>query len=248
MPPVINNLALTTELEAVNAMLSAAGESPLAPNTDLSTATHADVEMAIAILRGTTREVLSMGWKFNTEFGYEVEPSDTYDWIGSDSVTTPLNIFVPPAGMIGFTVTKIPEQQGSRVVDTEIRPSRRYTSTPSGDLVFYDRTKARDGFPQSERDFLYINPKWLFDFETLPEVARRYITMVSARRLIEDGVGSATLSQFHQRDESIALRNLKREQGEEDDYTLFQSADVLRVLGRRPGGWRGTIEGRKNRG
>lgn len=244
MAPLIVNLSATTELEAVNAMLSAIGEAPLAAGTDLATATQADVQMALNILRNVTREVQSMGWKFNTEFGREIAPTAAYAWVDSAGVTTNLNIFAPPAGMISFSVTKLPEQQGTRLVDTEIRDSRKYVP---GTRVFYDRSKARDGFPLDLHPFLYINPVWFIDFEDMPEVARRYCTARAAREFAESSVGSETLSDFSKRNEAMALRLLKREQGEEDDYNMLYNADVSRARGRRPGGASGVSDPRKNR-
>lgn len=247
MPPVIVNLAATTELEAVNAMLAACGETPLADGTDLSTATQADVQMFLNILRNITREVQSMGWRFNTEFGYEVAPAAQYNWVDSAGDTTELNIFTPPAGLISFEVTPITEQAGADAVDTEIRPSRKYLVADEPVLVFYDRSGARDGFPSADRDFLYINPVWLFDFEDMPETARRYVTARAARVVIEQAVGSGTLSEFAKRDESIALRNLKREQGENDEYNLLNQSETLAFRGRRPNLVSGVIDLRKNR-
>lgn len=243
MPQVLTGLVATTELEAINAMLSACGESPLPAGTDLSTATQADVLMAVNTLRDILRGVQSMGWRFNTEFGFEIAPANTYNWVDTAGITTALNIYTPPAGLVSFEITPTDDQQGSSYVDTEIRPSRKYTP---GTLVFYDRAHNRDGFPQTDRSFLYINPTWLFDFEKMPETARAYVTFRAARALVERGVGSATLSQFAVRDEAIALRNLKREQGEEDDYNLLDNIDVLRARGRRPLA-SGLFDLRKNR-
>lgn len=244
MASVIINLSATTELEAVNAMLSALGEAPLPAGTDLATATQEDVVMAVNILRNVTREVQAMGWKFNTEFGYEVAPLAQNSWVDSGGITTPLHIYAPPAGLISFSITKISEQQGLKYVDTELRPSRKYVP---GTLVFYDRARARDGFPQSERSFLYINPVWLFDFEKMPEAARRYVTARAAREFTEQPMGSDTLSSFAGRSESIALRTLKREQGNDDDYHILQNASVSNMRGRRPGLATGVYDPRKNR-
>ncbi len=54
---------LTTQLEAVNSMLATIGEAPV--NT--VTGTSADAAVALSILDETSREVQSVGWKFNTE-------------------------------------------------------------------------------------------------------------------------------------------------------------------------------------
>lgn len=236
MPQAIVNLAPMTELEAVNAMLSAIGEAPLPAGTDLSVATQADVLMALNLLRNTTRDVQSMGWRFNTEHGYQLAPAATYSWVDTASVTTLLNIFTPPANLIRFTVTKTADQQLPDV-DTVLRPSRKYTP---GTLVFYDRILNRDGFPQTERPYLYIEPVWAFDFEKMPEEARRYCAISAARQFAQQAKGSQMLSSFTERDEMLALRNLKREFGEEDDYNMLQNTDVSKHLGLRPR-WGGAV-------
>lgn len=238
MPQVITNLALTTELEAVNVMLSVIGETPLPAGTDLSTVTQSDVQMALNLLRNTTRDVQSMGWRFNTEHGYQLAPNTTYDWVDSAGVHTMLNIFTPPANLLRFSITKTTDQQGSGLVDTVIRPSRRWPTI--GTLVFYDRILNRDGFPVSERPYLYIEPVWGFDFEKMPEEARRYCAISAARQFAQQNVGSQTLASFTERDEMLALRNLKREFGEEDDYNMLQNTDVSKHLGFRPR-WGGSV-------
>lgn len=243
--PVINNLTATTELEAVNAMLAVVGETPLDSNTDLATATSADVLMAIQVLRNIARDVLAMGWKFNTEFGFEIAPTAQFAWVDTAGVTTPLNIFTPPSKMIAFTPTLIPTQQGTRHVDSEIRPSRKYSV---GTLVFYDRKRSRDGFPADLHPFLYINPVWLFDFEKLPESARRYITLRAAREFSQDSVGSDTLSAFAQRGEALALRTLQREQGIQDEYNWLGNVDGAQVYRGRPQWPSGINDSRRNRG
>ncbi len=247
MALVITNLAPTTELEAVNAMLSSAGEAPLPTGTDLSVATASDVVTALNILRNSTREVQSMGWKFNTEFGFQLAPNggSPYDWVDSAAVHTSINIFVPPANLLGFVISPIIEQQGYQFVDTVIRPSRKYVP---GTLVFYDRVLNRDGFPVVDRPYLYIDPVWAFDFEKMPEEARRFCTVHAARQFVQQVVGSQILASFTDQDERLAFRNLKRAFGEEDDYNMLNNTDVSKHLGNRPrfGGFISTDSRRKS--
>lgn len=248
MPPLITNLAPTTELEAINAMLSAAGEAPLDAGTDLSATDQPDVQNALNILRDATREVQGMGpWKFNTEFGFEIAPSATYDWVDTGGTTTTLNIFKPPANLLSFEVTKLIEQQGTRHVDVTIRKSRKYQEAALPVLVFYDRNRARDGLAATEFPFLYIDPVWMLNFEDLPETARRYIAVRSSRQFVQQRVGSETLTGLTARDESFALRSLKRDQGLDSNFNMLNSLDVNRVHYRRTPVWRGTIDLRKNR-
>jgi len=253
MPSVITNLAPMTELEAVNAMLSSAGEAPLPVGTDLSTVTNSDVVMALNILRNATRDVQNMGWKFNTEFGFQLIPSTAnpaspFDWVDSTGLHTNLNVFLPPANLLGFTVSPIIEQQGYQFVDTVIRPSRKVVVASAPILVFYDRVLNRDGFPATERPYLYIDPVWAFDFEKMPEEARRFCTIHAARQFVQQLVGSQTLASFTDQDERFAFRNLKRAFGEEDDFNMLRNTDVSKHLGNRPrfGGYISTDPRRKS--
>ena len=63
---------LTTQLEAVNSMLSYISESPVnAIPADLTTLPPS-AEIAVNLLAETSREVQSEGWHFNTEKEYEL--------------------------------------------------------------------------------------------------------------------------------------------------------------------------------
>lgn len=66
-------LSPTTELEALNTMLSTIGESPVNTVDDSG---MVDAVIARQILRATSREVQSRGWHFNTEKSYPLQPDD----------------------------------------------------------------------------------------------------------------------------------------------------------------------------
>lgn len=76
-------LIATTELEAVNQMLRAIGESPV---NSLS-GQNVDVVTAQALLRETSREVQSEGWHFNQEDEWDLIP-DADD----STITVPSNM------------------------------------------------------------------------------------------------------------------------------------------------------------
>ncbi|UOF81178.1 tail tubular protein A [Caudoviricetes sp.] len=234
----INNLAATTELEAINAMLSAIGEAPIA---DVDTATQADAATAIGILRGTCREVQTQGWRFNTEFALAIAPSvEDFAWTEPNGDSLDIDIWLPPAGLISFSVTPLSGQIGSQfggLMDLELRPSKQYTAgSPAAAVqVFYDRARNRDGFPASEnRELLYIDPVWLFDFTQMPEVARRLVVIMATRRFVQSVLGEVTLVGFQQQDQNIALRALMREQGLRDQASMLDHPDVSRMFGGRP--------------
>jgi len=64
--------APTTELEAVNVMLSVIGEAPV---SSLNLSGFSDVAIAQSILLETSREVQSEQWSCNTEENYELVPN-----------------------------------------------------------------------------------------------------------------------------------------------------------------------------
>lgn len=247
--PQITNLSPTTELEAINAMLAALGEAPI---TDVDAATQADVVMAVNALRDTCREVQSMGWKFNTEFGYQLAPALTFAYLDRSGQTTGLNVFVAPDRLIRHTISNIVSQMGFKKLDTVLRPAATLVATISGEsvsqvsdltvsgsrhpMVFYDRVLNRDGFDSADpdRQFIYIDPVWLFNFEEMPEEARRFCLVLAMRRFLSATAPSTTLVGFTENDQRIALRNLKVAHGLEDDYNMLDNSSLLSQLGWRP--------------
>lgn len=75
--------ASLTELEAVNLMLSAIGESPI---NDLDADPTSDAAIAVSLLRDTSREVQERGWHFNSESEFPLAPDE------SGFVFLPLNV------------------------------------------------------------------------------------------------------------------------------------------------------------
>jgi hypothetical protein len=211
-------LTFTTELTAVNRMLSAVGEAPI---EDYENSLREDVRLAVNLLRENTVEVQSHGWRFNREFGFALPASHTHELADG----TVLNVFTPPEKMISASLTKT---YGQFNTDAVLRPPREFTEAP---LVFYDRARNRDGF--ADRDTLYLDTILAFDFDELPEVAKRFIVIRAARNFVEQHIGATELVGFTIDDEIRALRALEKAEGDEDDYNIFDSADVARVYGRR---------------
>ena len=63
----------TTELAAVNVMLSGIGETPV---NSLTTEATADVSLARSILNEISKEVQTEGWQWNTEDNYPLTPDN----------------------------------------------------------------------------------------------------------------------------------------------------------------------------
>lgn len=71
------------------------------------------------------------------------------------------------------------------------------------------------------------------EFEELPEVARRYIAIKSARIFQDRVVGSDTLHGFNQQDEAQAYFELKEFESDTEDFNIMDNYSVSRVLDRR---------------
>ena len=71
------------------------------------------------------------------------------------------------------------------------------------------------------------------DFEDLPEVAKRYITLRATRVFQDRVVGSNTLHEFELRDEQMALMQLKEFDTETEDHNIFDNYDVFSVIDRQ---------------
>lgn len=70
------------------------------------------------------------------------------------------------------------------------------------------------------------------DFEDLPAVARRYITVKAGRILQDYVVGSPDMHTIHNEDVMAALIELKDFENETSDYNIGDNYDVYRVIDR----------------
>lgn len=173
-------LSCTTELDAVNALLGAVGETPVNTLDDLG---FTDASVARAILRSKSREVQSRGFYFNRDYDYTFTPD--VDGI----VTLPPNVIsIRPS-----------------TIDTRRLVPRALKVWNGDDNTFV--------FPQDAGPTLEV--VWMFDFEELPETARRYITVRAATQFQAQYQGNEQSYGFTQDDEKFAYMALLQE---ERDY------------------------------
>ncbi|MDP3869926.1 hypothetical protein [Phenylobacterium sp.] len=134
----MNPITPTTELEAVNGIISVIGELPI---DDLRIAdTNADVKLALQLLRGGTRSLQIRGWKFNTDEG--------------------VTLYRDPDGTIPLPTNCVRCVISEPGIDMTVRGQRIYNRTTHGyvwtqDLVC-DLTSllAFDELPEAVRSFL----------------------------------------------------------------------------------------------
>lgn len=227
--PQITSITASTELEAINTMLRAIGLVP-ALQADLDDLNGDDITNAVGVLRDATREVLSQGWLFNTKLGKELSPTATYAWLDSSGVTTPLNVFKKPAGVLAWSLTNTHKNYDIDLVETL---SERYQEAAVNVLVLFDRVRNRDGVEQVRYPHIYLDLILSMNFEQMPESARRYALCKAARRFIRD-TGEQGLSRLAEFDENAAFRQLNREHIKQSRLNFFDTADDFNMTGQRP--------------
>lgn len=181
----------TTELEAVNTILSTVGEAPL--NT-LTGSLPVDGTMAKNILNEINREIQSQGWHFNTHY--------------KASLSRNAGNQIPVA---------------SNVLRVDLDPLKyskyNYDIVQRNDFI-YNLAKNTNIF---DIDFTDVTIVYLLPFEEIPEQAKRYATIRSARVFHDRTLGATTLHKYSQEDEARSLIVLKQAEASTGDYTIFDN-------------------------
>jgi hypothetical protein len=190
----------TTELEAVNTILSTIGEAPL---NSLTGSLPVDGTVAKNVLSEVAREVQSQGWHFNTHY--------------KATLTRNIDNKIPVA---------------SNAVRVELDPN--YVAKSEYDIVqrdsfLYNLAKNTEIF---DKDFNDVTIVYLLPFDEIPEQAKRYITIRSARIFHDRTLGANTIHKFSQEDEQQALSILKQAESSTGDYTIFDTPEQIYTISR----------------
>ena len=167
-----------------------------APLNTLSGSLPVDGTIAKNVLSEVSREVQSQGWHFNTH--YKVTLSRD-------------------------TNNKIP--LATNIVRVEIDP-RKYSKV-SYDIVqrnneLYNLAKNEETFDTNFTDATVV---YLLPFDEIPEQAKRYITIRSARIFHDRTLGANTIHKFSQEDEAKSLSILKQAESHTGDYSIFDTPE-----------------------
>ena len=140
-------LSPTTELEAVNTMLSTIGESPVNAVEDTG---NVDVVIARQILQTVSREVQARGWHFNTEKNYTITP-DSEGYLVLPNTVLKVDTVYPDS-------SKDVVVRGSRLYDRE---KHTYVFT---DAIKVDMTilLTFDELPEVARNYVTIRASRIF--------------------------------------------------------------------------------------
>ncbi len=179
-----------------------------APLNSLSGSLPVDGTVAKNVLSEISREVQSAGWHFNTHY---------------------------KATLTRDTNNKIPV--GTNVVRVELDPN--LISKADYDLVqrdgfLFNMAKNTDIF---DRNFEDVTQVLLLPFNEIPEQAKRYITIRSARVFHDRTLGANTLHKFSQEDEKQALSILRNAEARTGDFTIFDTPEQIYTIARNNRGY-----------
>lgn len=140
----------------------------------------------------------------------------TYGW----QFNTDENVEMSPEETTGYIyisdkVVRVDMEPIYSNYDIVVRGNKLYNRKTNSD-VFYETIK--------------VIQVYLMEFDEMPEVAKRYITIRSARVFQDRMVGSEKSHTFTLRDEMTALAALTEYENEVGDYTIFDSPDVARTF------------------
>jgi hypothetical protein len=226
-----DTIVATTELEAVNTMLSVIGENPIT-DLDAAAAAETDIEMAVAILRTVMTTVQSKGWRFNTDFEFR---------IANTTVETEAGFSVP-TNMLTFEVTDRTDQRGPRpqknddgtLPTTTLLDIAASGVTPLGVRRFYDRLNNTQVFSATDRPQIFIDMVRSVDFTDMPQTARDYCVTVAGRTFAERTIGAPLIVGYTNEDILASLRILRAEQGIDKPRNLLHTFRTYNFVGRRP--------------
>ena len=189
----------TSELQAVNIMLSTIGEAPV---NSITGTTTVDVSTAKNILNETSMSIQSQGWNFNTHVNYKSLSLDS-----DNKVPLPSNCVKADANSqyryLNYTI------RNGNLYDLD-NHTDVFTSAPTGvDLVLVQQ------------------------FEHLPEYARQYIAMKSARRFAARFIGDKEITTLIGQDENEALMAFHQADSQESDINILEGdQNTLNIIHR----------------
>ena len=192
-------IAATTQVESLNIMLAASGESPLNSRLggiDIYADTlPTDAQVALNILTEQSKMIQSEGWSFNTEI----------------DVTLPRDNFKKIA--LGVDVLR---------VDPNVHDHPNIDAIQRG-LKMYDRLNNTFEFDQD----LICTIVYFREFDEIPEPARNYITIKAARIFIDRQIGDDSLRAYNQQDEARARAVLLETDTLNADHNLLRGDPSL---------------------
>lgn len=188
-------MAPMTSLEAVNRMLASLGQAPV--NT-VDLAGVGDAANALRQLQETARDVQTVGYSWNSDYGMDLSPDPT-----DNSIVVPVNVLDIDASDASQSVV--------------------VRENANGVLALYDADNHTFSFTSP----VTVDIIWGYEFDSLPQSARSYIATAAARRFQAQTVSSPILDRYSAEDEARAFALLQRYERRSRDTNAFRKSRTL---------------------
>jgi hypothetical protein len=119
--------AVSTELDAVNQILSSVGQAPVT-TLDLQ---NPEVSIVLNTLREVNKQVQAEGWIFNTERDYEMTPDET-----TEEISYPSNMLQIDTNRIKHKNKYDVVKRGTKLYD-RLNHTFKFTAAVRADVVWY---------------------------------------------------------------------------------------------------------------
>jgi len=210
MPTTIDN---ETELSAVNSILGSIGQSPVTTlgETGDGNITYENPEIAFIynLLRDSNIDVQNEGWHFNTEHHVEFN----VDTSNSNRI------------YIGNNILRADVTDGwvDREYDVVVRNN-----------YLYDKFDHTDDWSELSDNKIELDVVYLFEFEKLPSVFKRYITYRASRMAATQLVANPQLVQLLTQQESLARAACMEYECNQGNHSMFGFPDDSHVTTYQP--------------
>jgi|TARA_X000001388_G_scaffold33845_1_gene23880 hypothetical protein len=193
------NKAVSTELDAVNQILSAVGQAPVT-TLDLQ---NPEVYTTLQTLRDVSREVQSEGWYFNTEHDVEFTPNSSDEIPVADDI---LQIDANrEAHLDNFAII---------VKDGKLYDKYHHKHSDRDEFKF-PATILGTG------DHLHCDVVYFYQFNNLPYAFQAHVIAKSARKVATKLVGNTDLVRVLSIDEEQTKAALMEYETRQGDYSMF---------------------------
>lgn len=177
-------LTPTTELQAVNVLLGAIGETPL---STLDGIDFTDAAIALDTLRSVSREVQTKGWYFNKDEGYAFTPAT------DGQVALPDNVVSVRPAPVNYGETRSIAERQRKLYDRTNKTFTFPADTPPVVTVIWQFVF--EELPESVRRYVTIQAAVLFQTErlgndqlyvfTTDHAKKAYVALSEEERLYE---------------------------------------------------------------
>ena len=191
------NKAVSTELDAVNQILSAVGQAPVT-TLDLQ---NPEVYTTLQTLRDVSREIQSEGWYFNTENAVAFTPNSSNEIPVADDV-------------LQIDATRSKHGDHFAII---VKSGKLYDK-------YHHRYENRSEFKFTENlvdDKLYCDIVYFYQFNNLPYAFQAHIIAKAARKVGTKLVGNSNLIQVLAIDEEQTKAAMMEYETRQGDYSMF---------------------------